>query len=357
MHRFITFFLLCLAPLANATPNEAQRIKRGYELRAETWVLKQKLANTPEQKAALQASRPDPVATANQLYTAIAPSLREDWAIPYAAFFLELTRNLTAADAKGNSVPAFSAERKSVLQAFTTFHMGKPGIEPFIIALSDTGDPQALSLLEKIAAEHPDEGTQGIAALGAALTLSRLGEEPELMKKRLTYLRKAIVQSSELKVGDTTVADLAADQLYIIQHLVKGRTAPEFTGTDVAGRIVKLSDTRGKITILLFWDATTAETDRIIGLTNRLSTKNAGKPVEIIGITPEPAARINELQGQGAIRWNNIADPKEELASAYHIASRPAIMVIDAAGVIQYTGLPGSFVDLTVDALLAGKAE
>ena len=357
MQRLIPILLLCLVPLANATPTEAKRIQRGYELRAETFVLKQKLATTPEEKAALHASRPDPLATANQLFAAIAPSLNEDWAISYGAFFLELTRNLTTTDASGNTAPAFTAERKRILQAFTASHLGKPGIEPFIIALSEIGDPQTLSILEKIASEHPDEGTQGIAALGAALTLSRLGEEPELMKKRLTYLRKAIVQSSDLKVGDRTVADIAADQLYIIQHLVKGRTAPEFSGTDVAGRIVKLSDFRGKITVLLFWDAQTPETDRIINLTNRLSTKNVGKPVQILGITPEPATRINELQGQGAIKWNNIADPKEELATAYHIASRPAIIVIDAKGIIQYTGLPGSFVDLTIDALLTGKAE
>lgn len=357
MHRFIPIILLCLAPLVNATPAEAQRIQRGYELQAETWALKYKLAATPEEKNALLASRPDPTATAGDLYRAFAPSLQEDWPIPFAAFFLELTRNLTVQDTRGNLTPAFTAERKRILQSFTTFHLGKPGIEPFIIALSDIADPQSLSILEKIAAEHPDEGTQGIAALGAALTLSRLGDEPELMQKRLTYLRKAIINSSELPVGETTVADIAAEQLYIIQHLIKGRTAPQFVGTDVAGRIVKLSDYRGKITVLLFWDAQNPDTDRIIDLTNSLSLKNAGKPVEIIGITPEPAARIKELQGEGAIKWNNIADPKEELAAAYRIASRPAVMVIDAEGVIEYTGLPGSFVDLTIDALLSENTE
>ncbi|MGJ8643525.1 MAG: redoxin domain-containing protein [Luteolibacter sp.] len=357
MHRLITILLLCLAPLANATPAEAQRIQRGYELQTETWALKYKLAATPEERNALQASRPNPIATANELFRTIAPSLQEDWSIPFAAFFIELTRNLTAPDANGNMAPAFTGERKRILQSFTAYHLGKPGIEPFIIALSDMADPQSLSIMEKIANEHPNEGTQGIAALGAALTLSRLGDEPELMKKRLTYLRKAIIQSSELPVGETTVAEVAAEQLYIIQHLIKGRTAPEFVGTDVAGRLVKLSDYRGKITVLLFWDAQNPDTDRIIDLTNRLCIKNAGKPVEIVGITPEPAARIKELQGDGAIKWNNIADPKNELAAEYRIASRPAVMVIDNKGVIEYTGLPGSFVDLTVDALLTGNAE
>ncbi|MEP2776632.1 MAG: redoxin domain-containing protein [Luteolibacter sp.] len=357
MHRLIPALLLCLAPLANANPAEAQRIQRGYELRSETWALKYKLATTPEEQNALLAARPDPSNAAAELFRTIAPSLQEDWSIPYAAFFLELTRNLNAPDADGNMTPAFMAERKRIVDVFIASHLGKPGIDPFVIALSDIGDPQALSILEKIATDHPDEGIQGIAALGAALSLSRLGDEPELMKKRLTYLRKAIIQASDRKVGETTVADVASDQLYIIQHLTKGRTAPEFIGTDVAGRIVKLSDYQGKITVLLFWDAQSPETDKIIELTNRLTSKNAGKAVDVIGITPEPAARIKELQAEGAIKWNNIADPKDELAAAYRITSRPAVFVIDAKGAIQYTGLPGSFVDLTVDALVTGTAD
>lgn len=357
MHRFIPILLLCLSHLANATPEEAQRIKRIYLLQTEVWADKYKLATTQQERSTLQASRPDPKATANDLFRTIAPSLQQDWTIPHAAFFLELTRNLTSPNADGNMAPAFAQERQRVIKAFTAHHLAKPGIEPFVIALSDIGDPQTLSLLEKIANEHPDQGIQGIAALGAALTLATLGDEPELLKKRLTYLRKAIIQAAELKVSEITVADIAANQLYIIQHLIKGRTAPEFVGTDVAGRLVKLSDFRGKVVVLLFWDAQSPETDQIINLTNRLSAKNTGKPLEVIGITPEPAARIRELQGDGAIGWNNLADSKEELSVAYRITSRPAVFVIDAEGVIQYTGLPGSFVDLTVDALLSEKAE
>lgn len=356
MHRLILISLL-LTPLSHATPEEAQRIQRTYQLRAETWALKAKLATTPEEQTALQASRPDPTATANELFATIAPALQEDWTIPHAAYFLQLTQNLTTPAANGNITPAFGEERKRIIQAFTASHLSKPGIEPFAIALSTINDPQALSILEKISNEHPSESTQGIAALGAALTLARLGNEPELMQKRLTFLRKAIIQASDQNIGETTVADIASEQLYIITHLIKGRPAPELTGTDVAGRPLKLSDLRGKIVILLFWDAQTPETDRIINLTNQLTQKNTGKPVEILGITPEPAARIKELQGEGAIKWNNLTDPKNELAAAYRIATRPVVMVIDAQGIIQYTGLPGSFVDLTVDALLSAETQ
>ena len=49
--------------------------------------------------------RPDPSATATELWSEIAPDLKEDWTIPYAAFFLGLTRNLTAVGADLSPLP------------------------------------------------------------------------------------------------------------------------------------------------------------------------------------------------------------------------------------------------------------
>ncbi len=88
------------------------------------------------------------------------------------------------------------------------------------------------------------------------MILKTLGDDPELMRKRLTYLRKAIIQSSDVNLGGTTVAKLAEDELYIIRFLTKGRVAPDLSGTDSAGRPLKLSDHKGKVIVLLFWGST-----------------------------------------------------------------------------------------------------
>ena len=249
---------------------------------------------------------------------------------------------------------AFSDERKRILEAFTRNHIAKKGIAPFSIALADSGDPKSLPLLEKIMAEHPDDATKGIAALGASMVLKNLGDAPEVMKKRLTYLLQAIIMSSDQNVGGRSVADIVTDELYVIRHLSKGRIAPDLSGTDVAGRVIQLSGLRGKTVVLLFWDAKSPETDKMIGLTNQMVKKYADKPVAIVGVTPEAFGRIRELQADGSIRWNNIIDPEDKLAKEYRIAVRPAVFIIGPAGKIEYTGLPGSFAELTVDALLAG---
>ena len=299
-------------------------------------------------------SRPDPEAAAKDLWIEIAPSLKEDWTIPHAAFFLTLTQNLPPTGPAGKTQPAFATERKRIIAAFTENHLNKPGIGPFCAALAGSGDPTALSILEKVIAVHPDGPTQGMAALAAAIMLKNLGDDPEVMKKRLTYLRKAIIQASDQKMGESSVADIVTDELYVIRNLSKGRTAPDLGGTDVAGRALRLSDLKGKHVVLLFWDAKSPETDKIIALTNQLAVKYDGKPVAVIGITPESLDRIRALQAEGSIKWNNIIDPTDKLAGEYRIASRPAVIVLNGKGVIEYTGLPGSFVELTVDALLAG---
>ena len=308
---------LFLTAFASATPEQAQRIQRGYELSTETWALKYKLAQTPGEKQALLASRPDPQATAMELWAAIAPSLKESWTIPYAAFFLELTRNMTATDADGNTQPAFSAERQRIIGAFTENHLEKPGIANFCIALAESGGPKALSILEKVIAENPDEATQGMAALAASMLLKDLGEAPEVMKKRLTYLRMAIIQASDQTIGGTSVADIVTDELYVIRYLAKGRIAPDLSGTDVGGRTIRLSDLKGKTVILLFWDAKSLETDKVIALTNQLAEKYEGKPVAVLGVTPESLDRIRALQADGSIKWNNIIDPADKLAGEY----------------------------------------
>ncbi len=356
MPKITILLLLLFAPHAEASPAEAQRIKRGFELAAETWGLKMKMAADPGEREKLMASRPDPAMAGEDLWRQIAPSLKEDWTIPYAAFFLDLTRNLTVGGTEGNTGAAFSEERKRILAAFTQNHLAKPGIAPFSIALADSGDPKSLPILEKIMAENPDEATKGIAALGASMLLKKLGDAPEVMKKRLTYLRQAIIMSSDQDIGGRSVADIATDELYVIRYLAKGRIAPDLSGMDVAGRVVQLSGLRGKTVVLLFWDAKSPETDKIIGLTNQMTMKYADKPVAIVGVTPEALGRIRELQADGSIRWNNIIDPEDKLSREYRVAVRPAMLIISPAGKIEYTGLPGSFAELTVDALLAGDA-
>lgn len=348
MQRFLIFISILMATHVVASPAEAERSKRTYELSEESFLLKLKIAKTNAEKQAILEKRPSPEATATEIWKNIARSLHQDWTIPYAAFYLNLTHYVAA------NHPEISKQRKEIMDSFEEHHLGKPNIGAFCIALTQSGSPRALPLLEKIISKNPDKKTQGIAALGAALLLKNLGDSPEILEKRITHLRMAIIQAVDEKIGDQSVATLASDELFIIRYLIKGRTPPEFSGADVAGRITKSSEFKGKITLLLFWDSQSPEIHKVIELTNQLVDKYAGKPVSVIGITPEPLASVRELQAKDAIKWNNIIDSKEEISTLYKIRSRPSVFIIDANGKLEYSGVPGTFVELTVDALLQG---
>lgn len=346
MHKISAFIFLLIVTQAMGSPKEAALAKRTYELSQESWVLKMKIAKTDAERQALLAKRPAPEQTASEIWKSIGAYLDQEWTIPYAAFYLNLTHHIPVTDA------ATAKQRKAVMDYFEERHFAKPNIGEFCIALTQSGSPRALPLLEKVIAKNPEKKNQGVAALCAALVMKNLGDGPEILEKRLTHLRMAIIQAADEKIGDSDIATLAADELFIINHLIKGRTPPDFTGSDVAGRIFKSADSKGKITVLLFWDAQFAEINKVIGLTNQLVEKYADKPVSVIGITPESLVEVRKLQADEIIKWNNIIDSKNEISSLYLIKARPAIFVIDSAGKIAFSGLPGSFVELSIDALL-----
>jgi peroxiredoxin len=158
-------------------------------------------------------------------------------------------------------------------------------------------------------------------------------------------------------VGGVSIADIVSDELYIVRYLMPGRIAPEFKGADVAGRIVQLSDLRGKAAVVLFWDAASPDTRRIIDFTNKLVSKHTGDKMTILGITPEPLDQVRSMQGDGSIKWNNIIDTTDKLAKEYRVVARPLMMILSASGKIEYLGQPNSFAELTLDSLIQGKTE
>ena len=214
-------------------------------------------------------------------------------------------------------------------------------------------NPRSLNLLEKIQASHPDPKTQGVAALAAALQLKTLGDDGEIMRKRLTYLRKAIIQSSDVDLDGVTVAKLAEDQLYIIRFLTKGRTAPDLVGVDSANRPLSLDAHKGKVIVLLFWNSNMQEANRVIEMTNKLVDKIQRPPARRHrreqrhrGETPRP-------QADDTVTWTNFSDPENKLAREYRIGLWPVVFVLDGERKIHYSGAPGSFAELTAEALLA----
>ena len=353
LSRLIAGIFLLLAAPAHAAPGDAQRIEKKWQTLQDQWHLEIRVASTPEALTKAWSARPDVTPLARQMWELIGPALDEDASLEPAAWFLRVAPGLLSTHPDGSTAPTFAKEIDAIRSSVETRHMKSLKLIPMCMALASTQDPRSLAVLEKIQAKHPDPKTQGVAALGAAMILKSLGDDPELMRKRLTALRKAIIQSSDVDLGGTTVAKLAQDELYIIQHLSKGRIAPDLSGTDSAGHPLKLSDHKGKVILLIFWSSSMPDADRVLQITANLAKKFHDKPMLVLGVNPDPLEKLRALESNGKVTWQNLSDPANALSSQYRVGSWPLVYVLDGSRKIHYSGAQGSFAELTAEALVA----
>jgi len=348
----LSLLALPLSGLSHAQPAAAELVEKEYQATMEKWSLELRLAETPEARNAALAKRPDPHAAARKMWSAIGGSLKEDWTIDPAAWFLGVASNLVIQKEGGLPGPAYAAETKAIRAAVEQYHIASPKLTRMCFALTAGNDPGTLTLLEKISTTNPDKRIQGVASLASAMVLKNSGDTPELMARRLTAIKKAIIEAADVEIGNTSVSKIAADELYIIRYLTKGRVAPDLQGVDSAGRALTLAEQKGKIVVLMFWNSNIGEADRVVEFANSLHEKFQGQPVVVLGVNNDPLEQLRGFQADGTVKFPNFSDPENKLSAEYRIGNWPLIYVLDAERKVSFTGSPGSFVELAVDALL-----
>lgn len=319
------------------------------------WSLDMNAAVTPESRAQVWEARPDAIPAAREMWRAISGSLDQAWTLAPAAWFLRTTPGLTATDENGTPQPIFRDNNEVIIKSILSDHLNSPKLTDVCAALAESPNPHALTLLEKIQESNPDKKVQGVAALGAAMQLKSLGDNPEIMTKRLTYLRKAIIQSADVELDGVKVSDLAKEELYIITYLTKGRVAPNLRGVDSAGRPLSLSSYQGKVIVLLFWNSNVPDALRVVEITNTLAERFKGQPLAVIGVNNDTTAKLRTLQADGTVPWTNFSDPDNKLSHEFRVGNWPLVYVLDGDRKVQYAGAPGSFVEFTAQALLDAK--
>jgi peroxiredoxin len=349
--------LVSLLGLAHTTasPADTQRILKSYNAAINRWSLDMNAATTADARTKVWAARPDAVLAAREMWNNLVDSLDQEWMLAPAAWFLSIAPGLTANDANGTPQPVFRDHCESIRKAIEKYHLKSTKLASVCAALALSPDPRSLALLEKIQESNPDKKIQGVAALGAAMQLKSLGDNPEIMTKRLNYLRKAIIQSADVEFNGSTVANLAKDELYIITYLTKGRVAPDLKGLDSAGRPLSLSSYQGKVVVLLFWNSTVPDAQRVVDITTALAGRYKDRPFAVVGVNNDSTAKLRSLQADGTVPWTNFSDPDNKLSREFRVGSWPLVYVLDGERKVQYAGAPGSFVEFTAQALLDAK--
>ncbi len=357
LSKFLSIPLACtaLATSAGATPAAAERARLAYQLGIDRWILETRLAETDEEREAAARNRPDPAEATREVWQAIAPELDREWILPHAAWFIEMADNLDAVTIDDDSgASTFRAELTRLTDAIRDHHLESGDLAPVCIALARNGTPGRLALLEKIREEHPEESMRGVAALAQAMAMKALGDEPPVLAKRLELIREAIIHSADVAIHDEmTVAEVAEEEIYIIRNLTRGRTAPDLTGTDSAGRAMRLSDHQGNVVILLFWSAADPVAAEVVEFADGLRNRLRGRPVELVGVNTDATATLRPMEADGLVTWRNFSDPDGELAGEFRIAATPLCFVLDGDRVIRHIGPPGPFIELAAISLTA----
>lgn len=116
-----------------------------------------------------------------------------------------------------------------------------------------------------------------------------------------------------------------------------GKPAPDFSGTDLDGKPVKLSDYRGHPLVLNFWASwcgpCRAEQP---GITRALA-HYAPQGLQVLGITVRDnleAAKI--FRDEFKMPYRSLFDQAARLAYAYQVDAPPSSIFIDANGIVQF---------------------
>lgn len=336
-----------------ATEAQAKAVVDDYERAKKLWISEMKLAPDDDAKAMIMRKKPSATSQAKQLKSILARDLSQEWTLPYAAWLIESDPELTV------------QTQRILLTAVEKHHLKSPLVGRMCLAmihLNDLGEMPAagmpplrswgMKMLEKIKVENPHPKVQGQAALAISIMLSQMGENSTIMAQRIKNLREAIIKSADVIVGETSVAEIAEDELYKINNLSTGRQAPEIVGVDSSGRSMKLSDFRGKVVMLVFWSSWDEATARSFDILRETQNKRLAKPFVVLGVNRDSFSNLRNLEADGVVTWRNFSDSEQRIANIYRIASWPYCLVLDQAGAIRYRGSVGSFAEAVADDLM-----
>ena len=360
--RFCMVVMLALVPMVvpviAATEREAVEITQEYDRLSRLWLSEMRLAPDNRARDLIRKQQPDPAEFANRLKQLLRADLASEWTLKYGAWLLKYDRSIT------------TSSQRALLNAVQSHHLRSSELGLFCVAmvnLNDSGKPapagkltvrsQGMKLLEEIKQSNPNAEVQGQAALALSIMLGSLGDDSRIMAQRIQNLREAIIKSADVRIGNTSVAEMARDELFKINHLSKGRTAPDIAGMDSGARPLNLSDFRGKVVMLVFWSSWDTQASKALELLRNNVSAHINAPYVMLGVNRDSLNNLRALEADRIVTWRNFTDPNQAIAKQYRINSWPYCMVLDKQGVIRYKGAVGSFADAVVSDLLTYKKE
>ena len=223
---------------------------------------------------------------------------------------------------------------------------GFPPVPNYQIEAKDHTDEQVKVLidsLQKLVAKQTDESKwQKDAELHFWRLQNRL-ERARLSSQQDAMLEKAI---DELAVAHPDAKPYLDHRKWMITHLGIGKEAPEIVGKDFDNKEFKLSESRGKVTVIVFTGEWCGPCRSEYPYQRLMLELYKEKPFTLVGINSDPkleVAKKGKIDSHLPYRafWdgNQAKNTEGPIAKAWGVTGWPAIYVLDKEGVIRFAGL------------------
>ena len=246
-------------------------------------------------------------------------------------------------------------------------HVASEKIDPLIGAKSAPVD-----FLRAVATQSPHEKIRLWANYHLAENRYAAGKPGEA--EPLLEALKSNATARELGGYTTgTLADTAGRLLFEIRRLSVGQEVLEVTGPDLDGTPLKLSESRGKVTLVVFWATWCGPCMAMVPHERALAERYAGKPFAIVGVNGDilPDANFNVIGADGKaiddtervkaavdknkITWRSFRNGHPGIVAEWNVRSWPTVYLVDHQGIIRgkWKGDPGAKVlDAAVEKLV-----
>ncbi len=230
-------------------------------------------------------------------------------------------------------------------------------------------DKDVVSLIEKFkTVMKPDEDIMRFRDYFTLLEMLRAGNKHTEALQLCKHLEKTEQKNPWLKslyrefaVTFEEMGNIEHANTYYLKYDSKremlGKTAPNFSATDMDGNPISLMDYRGKIVILDFWATwcgpCIGEMPNVIKIYNAYNEME----LEVIGISlDQDEAEPREFLDKYQLPWRQIFDgSKGPLKELYRVGGIPSLWLIDREGTIISYGIRGAALKKRVGEIIDGN--
>jgi thiol-disulfide isomerase/thioredoxin len=233
----------------------------------------------------------------------------------------------------------------------------------------------ASKLIKAVAEKNPDKTARAQAHL--ALAREKMGKFAVAEYKRTPDVEKLAGEAEAAydavlkEYGDCrrltretsgTIGEFATSELYELRNLRIGKVAPDIAAEGVDGKTFKLTDHRGKVTVVVFWATWCGPCMRMVPHERELVERLKDRPFALIGVNgDESREKVAETMTKEKMTWpsfwNGDKGPDGPISKAWNVRGWPTVYVLDHKGVIRFKNVVAKELDKAVDELLKQMEE